>query len=191
VLYLVRHGESEWNVRQRLQGQTAHPRLTARGKEQAAAAAEAIAADLAGRPTGSLTVHSSDLRRAIQTAEIIGARLGVGVQPDIRLREQHVGDLQGMPSAVAASRLDDIDWSDPDVPFGGGESTRQVYDRMAQALAGRHQSSTESTVVVSHGDAIRLALGGLGGFGAADSPWPTIGNASVFAISPDGSARAL
>ena len=70
-LYLVRHGESEWNVRRLTQGQTAHPPLTGRGREQAAAAASLLAADLARRGARLEVVGTSDLVRAVQTATII------------------------------------------------------------------------------------------------------------------------
>src|SRR3954471_13891038 len=63
TLLLVRHGQSEWNAEGRLQGQTAHVPLTALGHEQAAAAAQR----LAGLRPGALV--SSDLRRAVETAE--------------------------------------------------------------------------------------------------------------------------
>ena len=75
---LVRHGQSEWNLRRLPQGQTAHPRLTARGRRQAARAATLISDDLAA---GGLTVErivSSDLVRAVQTARIQADHLGAG-----------------------------------------------------------------------------------------------------------------
>ena len=91
-VHLVRHGQSEWNVLRLTQGQTPHPALTELGRKQAAMAAETLALDLAGRPLRLLT---SDLVRAVETARIIGDRLGVEPVPDERLREQHLGSLQG------------------------------------------------------------------------------------------------
>ncbi|WP_257953364.1 phosphoglycerate mutase family protein [Nocardioides sp. B-3] len=68
-VYLVRHGQSEWNVLRLTRGQTMHPRLTPTGRAQAAAAADSLALGLASRPVRLLT---SDLTRAVETADIIG-----------------------------------------------------------------------------------------------------------------------
>ena len=63
-LLLVRHGESEWNVAGRVQGQAAGVRLTPRGREQA----DAVARELAG--CGAALLVSSDLERALETGSI-------------------------------------------------------------------------------------------------------------------------
>ncbi len=68
VVYLVRHGESEWNVQGLTQGQIAHPRLTASGREQA----EVVAAELLARTGPDATwgrVVVSDLARAHETGK--------------------------------------------------------------------------------------------------------------------------
>jgi probable phosphoglycerate mutase len=84
LVFAVRHGETEWNLTGRQQGHL-DSRLTERGVQQA----HALARGLAGR--GIEFVFSSDLGRASATADIIGARLGLPVQTDERLRERHVG----------------------------------------------------------------------------------------------------
>src|SRR5271167_1540411 len=72
LIYLVRHGETDWNAAERWQGHTDIP-LNATGRAQADAVAEALSgAGLAG-------VVASDLSRAQETANIIAARLGIGV----------------------------------------------------------------------------------------------------------------
>src|SRR5690606_8371940 len=71
-VYLVRHGQSQWNLRRLTQGQTPHPPLTELGRSQSAAAAELIAADLDDLGLTAQRLVSSDLTRAVETAETIG-----------------------------------------------------------------------------------------------------------------------
>mgnify|MGYP000918913880 FL=1 len=118
-LWLVRHGQTDWNVEGRYQGQ-ANPPLNATGLEQAACAAET----LAGRTYTA--IYTSDLQRARVTAEIIGRRLGMDVLVDPRLREVNQGAWEGMLSTEiqahyagewAARQRDRLHFRPP----GGGE----------------------------------------------------------------------
>lgn len=89
TLYLVRHGETPWNLEGRYQGHL-DPPLTERGRRQAEATAEKLA------PIGFDAIYSSDLARARQTAEALAAKTGLPIQLDARLREIHQGDWQGV-----------------------------------------------------------------------------------------------
>jgi broad specificity phosphatase PhoE len=89
---LVRHGETDWNVEGRWQGQ-ADPPLNARGREQARQAAEALSKYEFG------ALYSSDLRRAWETAQFIAGRLDLCAVPEARLREINLGKWQGSLSA--------------------------------------------------------------------------------------------
>jgi broad specificity phosphatase PhoE len=91
-LVLIRHGQTRWNREGRWQGQ-ADPPLNAFGRRQAHRAAQAL------RGSGLDHLYSSDLRRALETAHIIGANLGLVVIPEPRLREINLGSWQGMLSA--------------------------------------------------------------------------------------------
>ena len=91
-LVLIRHGQTQWNREGRWQGQ-ADPPLNALGRRQARRAALAL------RSARLDHLYSSDLRRAVETAHIIGAELGLAVIPDARLREIDLGRWQGMLSA--------------------------------------------------------------------------------------------
>ncbi|MGH8303133.1 MAG: histidine phosphatase family protein [Steroidobacteraceae bacterium] len=168
-----------------------HPVLTTLGRRQAARAAAVIQADLAHRfgvtrDDGAVTVVTSDLARAVQTAEIIAQRLRLPSPPrmDPRLREQALGRLEGKGYAATRKTSESIDWSDSDVQVGGGESARQVYARMAEALAGL--PGEHVSVVVSHGDAIRYALGWSGGYSPAQCPGVAIANGAVVALDGSG-----
>ena len=183
-VYLVRHGQSEWNVLRLTQGQTVHPALTALGREQAAAAAEAVAGDLARDVRRAARLLTSDLVRAVETARVVGDRLGLVPEPDPRLREQHLGELEGRGYDETWARAELHDWSDPELPVAGGESVAQVRRRMAAVLAER--DTVAPTVLVSHGDAIRAAVAHLLGHPAAGAPWVAVPNGAVARHDADG-----
>jgi broad specificity phosphatase PhoE len=89
TLLLVRHGETDWNAERRWQGHADVP-LNERGRDQA----ERLAEELENARVDA--VYSSDLSRARETAEIVGARLGVPVVLDPALREIDVGSREGL-----------------------------------------------------------------------------------------------
>lgn len=146
---VVRHGQTEWNVRARIQGQ-GDSELTDEGRAQA----RSIAERLAREPFDVLV--SSDLGRAAATAGHIASRSGKPVVLDARLRERHFGVGEGMtyeevdrawPGAFA--RIRNVD---PDFVIPGGESRRQFHERVRAAfdsLARAHAGRT--LVVVTHG----------------------------------------
>src|SRR5581483_11305534 len=96
TLLLVRHGETDWNAERRWQGHADVP-LNARGREQARALAE----ELAGESIDA--IYSSDLSRAQDTADIVGARLDVPVVVDPDLREIDVGPVEGLTAEESAA----------------------------------------------------------------------------------------
>lgn len=172
VLHLVRHGESEWNVARRVQGGTAHVPLTARGRGQATQAA-AVLGQLSIR-----SVRTSDQARAAQTAAIIGERCGVVPITEPRLREQGLGDLEGLGLDEALRQSQGIDWTDADSRPGGGESIRDVYLRIASLLA-QLQGSDGEHVLVSHGDTIRIICALLDGLPPDSVPYEVPANGSI------------
>ena len=171
TLLLVRHGQSEWNAAGLMQGQTAHPRLTGLGHRQAAGAARELAA---ARPGALL---SSDLRRAVQTAEHCAAATGLPVRTTAALREQGYGVLEGRPSREL---WDVVDWTDPHWSAEGGESLAQLHARVAGHLAGlRADPPAEVVALVTHGDTIRAVQAVVAGLGPAELPAVTPHNGSV------------
>ncbi|MGV0874580.1 glucosyl-3-phosphoglycerate phosphatase [Mycolicibacterium sp. XJ879] len=124
-LVMLRHGQTEYNAGSRMQGQL-DTDLSELGREQAVAAAEVLA------KRQPRVIVSSDLRRALDTAVVLGDRAGLPVLVDTRLRETHLGDWQGMthlevdavaPGARLAWR-EDARWA----PHGG-ESRVDVATR--------------------------------------------------------------
>ncbi|MFT4299812.1 MAG: histidine phosphatase family protein [Aeromicrobium sp.] len=180
-VYLVRHGQSEWNLLRLTQGQASHPRLTEVGRRQAVAAGELIASDLRGRGTGVSRIITSDLARAVESAEILSARFDAPVAQDPRLREQHLGELEGRSYEETWAVAEQIDWTDPAVPVAGGESLMEVYDRMAEVLG--ELDGSEVTILVSHGDSIRAAVAHLSGVKPHESDWVDVPNGAVARIT--------
>jgi len=182
-VYLVRHGQSEWNVLRLTQGQTPHPPLTSIGREQARDAASAIAADLAANGHRAARVLSSDLTRAIETAGVIAEQLDLEVVSDARLREQDLGELEGKSYDDAWAAAELHDWSDPDLPIAGGESLTQVRERMVAALSDLEPGAAH--VLVSHGDSIRAAIAHVRGEAANEASWVEVPNGSVARIDAE------
>src|SRR5919112_3137972 len=100
TLLLARHGETDWNRAGRWQGQTG-PGLNDLGRRQAAALAERLSSFSVD------ALASSDLARAMETASIVGGRLGLHAEPEPGLREVDVGSWAGMTR-------DEVARDDPD-----------------------------------------------------------------------------
>jgi 2,3-bisphosphoglycerate-dependent phosphoglycerate mutase len=119
ILFLFRHGETDWNREGRLQGHT-DTSLNATGLAQAHALAEKL------QPHRLDAVVSSDLSRALTTAQIVAETLGIPVFTEPGLREVDVGAAEGLLWAEAKTRfgegLTERWYSDGDVAFPGGET---------------------------------------------------------------------
>lgn len=179
TLHLVRHGQSTWNVEGRLQGQAAGVPLTRVGREQAAGAARA----LASTPVDALL--TSDLLRATQTAALIGAALGVEPAPAPALREQSLGDLEGRLSRDLVAEPTPAGLHVTEVRWGGGESIADVHARVGAFLAALLADPPgDHVVLVSHADAIRVALAWLRGLGPREVEWVEVGHGVVTTVEP-------
>lgn len=154
MLWLVRHGQTDWNVEGRWQGQ-ADPPLNAVGKEQATQLAHALAR------VGLTAIYASDLRRAHETALALGRITGLEVQLDYRLREMDQGTWEGRlgsevqaqyPEALKRRRESPLTAAAP-----GGETVQQVSTRVLGAvreILARHPA--EAVAIVSHGLALAV-----------------------------------
>ena len=162
-LLLIRHAESEWNASGRWQGH-ADPTLSERGLAQAEALAEMLEGVL-GEVRPALLL-CSDLRRACQTAEILGRRLGLSPRVDPRLRELDIGRWSGLTREELMVRepeqLARFETGDPDFRPGGGETRRDIRVRARRVLSDwieKHESGL--IVVVTHLGILRALLPGL------------------------------
>ncbi len=159
LLYLVRHGETDWNVANRFQGQADIP-LNGRGHSQGAA----LARYFAGQPIQR--VYSSDLQRAKDTASYISMAKGLTTEVLPELREISFGSWEGMTRSEigkqypAQVRLWREDPSKLAVP--GAETYPVAQERLCQTIKRLVAANCgNNIVVVSHGGAIRLLLTGL------------------------------
>ena len=153
-LLLIRHGETDWNVEGRYQGQSDVP-LNDRGHAQAAR----LAAQLKGTQIDA--IYSSDLKRAKGTAEILAEAIDSPLVLDRRLREIHQGLWEGMlfqdiqqkyAEAFERRKEDPLKVAPPE-----GETVGQLRSRVLAALSDILREHPEGRVaVVSHG--LSLAL---------------------------------
>ncbi len=165
TLILVRHGETDWNAAGRLQGHTNRP-LNEYGRTQSKRLAEQLAGD------GIAAIYASDLARALETAEIIGERLGLPVAVDPDLREKNWGTWEGLTSE---ERLQ--------VEFEG-ETTEEHRERVLGAvrrIAERHPG--RRIVVVTHGGSMRRIQAAVTGVAL-----PVFDNCGVWAVAYEDGA---
>jgi probable phosphoglycerate mutase len=162
-LLLLRHGQTAWNLERRIQGQT-DSSLDETGHAQSRAVAKEIAAL---RPA---LVWSSDLARARDTAAYVGEACGLAVVTDARLREYHLGSMQGRTYAEISETHPEVSTSfrRGDFEAADGESTAAVCARVAAALRDLLAATPPGrlAVAVAHGAAIRVGLAEAVGWGA-------------------------
>lgn len=147
-LFLIRHGETDWNTENRFQGQTETP-LNELGRSQA----ERIANRLNGE--GIEVIYSSDQARALETARIVGKKIGVEVIPSEQLREASYGEWEGLTwEEVKEGFPEELErrTADPDdYPPPGGETLRQMQSRvMAELNAIVSKQAGKRILVVCH-----------------------------------------
>lgn len=157
IFYLIRHGETEWNVTGRWQGHMDIP-LNDVGLAQA----QRVAERLQQENTHFDVLYSSDLQRAWMTAQSIGKALSIEPQPLQSLREIDLGTWGGKTRAEIqesdSETLARIDAGE-DVPRGGAERIADLRTRVVTAveqLATQHPNETVG--IVAHGGTIRSLL---------------------------------
>ncbi|MBT2475466.1 histidine phosphatase family protein [Microbacterium sp. ISL-103] len=160
-VFLVRHGQTRWNLEHRMQGQLDSP-LTQDGIRQA----ERVAERLTGR--GITTVCSSPLGRALRTSVIVADRIGADLVEVPELADVHHGDMAGLtwdevddryPSARDSRADNRYGWA-----FPGGESYAQARSRARRALSACGWAAEGTPLLVSHemlGRMLRAELRGL------------------------------
>ena len=160
-LIIWRHGNTDWNGDNRVQGQTDTP-LNDLGRRQAAAAAPRLAAL---RPDA---IVASDLSRAADTAAALAALTDLPVRVDARLREREFGRWQGLTMSEIAERFPEehARWrAGEQSPGCGIESLDDLGKRVAEALGEAADALPGgTTVLATHGGAARQGCGALLGW---------------------------
>jgi broad specificity phosphatase PhoE len=178
TLYAVRHGETDYNREDRVQG-SHDSKLTDFGRAQAQALAERF------RGMDIDALFTSPLKRAYETAETIAAALnGIEVQVHKDLHELRCGVFEGVLfEEIKRTRWEEfLTWlREPDVQAPGGESMNQLYSRVSSALkeilAGVEDGS--KIIIVSHAGVVRMTLAALVGVPVGISTSFSLTNASV------------
>jgi probable phosphoglycerate mutase len=174
-LIVWRHGRTEWNLQDRMQGQ-ADIALDAIGVAQAKAAAARLASLAPTR------LFSSDLQRAAATAGELAALTGLEIQYDKALREIDVDDWAGMTMAELAALHPEaaarIRAGESQRRGTNGETVEEVAERFAPALARvvEQGESSDTIVVVAHGLAARVGICRF--LGIPQEHWPAFGGLS-------------
>ena len=152
----IRHGETTWNAERRMQGHIDIP-LNTTGMGQAKRLANA----LTQTKYSFDAIYSSDLERALHTANAVANALSLAVQTTPQLRERNVGQLQGLLLSEAPVLLPEI-WQshiarELDHDLGGGESIRAFHQRMQGVLElFLRQHRGQSILAVSHGGSLDM-----------------------------------
>jgi len=148
LICFIRHGETDWNVGKRIQGQTDIP-LNETGQRQALAMAYSAAHH------NFHAIYSSDLQRAHNTASALAERRHIDVRPLPLLRERHYGIFQTITASEGAERYPEAHRlykaRDPDYDFETGESMVAFAQRVHAAVREmtRHHAG-ETIAAVSH-----------------------------------------
>ena len=154
-VFLLRHGETDWNATGRLQGSTDVP-MNARGIEQVEAAARALGPRL---PKGTVIV-ASPLARARVTAEILAADIGATIVYDDRMKERSYGAWEGMTAAEREehSAAEVARWHAGVEPRIEGYEDHLSVTNRAVACIEDHAGDGATVVFVGHGSTSRLAV---------------------------------
>lgn len=183
-IIFLRHGRSRADDENVHEGRYDSP-LTETGRAQAHARAEQLRAD----GLRADRIITSPLRRARETAEIIGAALGAPVETDPDWLEVDNGPLAGLPFEVAAERYPPPAFRNPYEPMcaGEGESDWDLHIRAARAVQNVIRRGPGQYLVVAHGGVLNAALRGIVGAG----PAVNLRQGIWFAFGDTGYARAV
>ncbi len=156
IIYITRHGETEWNVQGRIQGHTDVP-LSQRGVEQA---------QMLSRRLANIRIdaaYASDLSRAAETARVALGERDVPITFTDELREYSKGVFEGLteaeyrdkyPDLYGPSMENDLDFAPP-----GGETIRETSARLARIVQMvREAHMDQSALIVGHGGSLRAGV---------------------------------
>ena len=182
-MVFVRHGETDWNAAQRVQGHHDAARLTTRGRDQAQSVARSL------RELAFDRLFTSDLDRATETATIIGASVGLTPEIDPLLRERNFGTFEGGPVenliGDVTGIVDDV-LVDPDARPPRGESFRDVVVRAGLFIEReRRAPSTNRLLVVTHGGTLRALRAYATSATLEGLSWYPVDNCSVWTFDTD------
>ncbi len=190
VFYIFRHGETEWNRERRCQGHTNIP-LNETGFQQAAILAQRL------HKFPIEVIFSSDLDRALHTGKIVAEKKGIPLLLDVRLRETHYGEIEGMIYEDAVLKYGEEIWEklkcfraeNDHACFPGGETRDQTRKRFFASLFELMEKHPYQHIGVStHGGALRAIIHS---FLPEDHPMIAIPNCVVYKLSYDVHSKSF
>ncbi len=179
-IYLVRHGESEWNILNKIQGQN-NTNLTDKGREQAQKIGHRLIEEKID------TIFSSDLNRALDTAKIIGQILGLKVKSFEELREKKFGVWEGLTKQEIIDKFNNehIIWmTEPHkLNLPNAENIVDLQERLLNVVNILiKDNENKNILIVSHGASIKALILGLLGIDISLYNKLTISNTSLSII---------
>ncbi|MEH7123269.1 histidine phosphatase family protein [Bacillus sp. JJ1773] len=152
-LFVIRHGETEWNTQKRMQGRLDSD-LTEKGKKDARSLGERL------KDTDFVRIISSPSNRTLETAKLVVGERAVAIETDERLMEIHLGDWQGKVEEDIEKEYPDhfhAYWNLPALYESvGGESFSDVKERILEFLLELENATPSGNVlVVTHGVVIK------------------------------------
>lgn len=147
MLYIIRHGQTDWNLDGKIQGQNDIP-LNDTGRIQASNVADKLAR------FNLEYIVSSDLMRAAETAQIIGNKLNITVEYDPRLREYDFGRLNGITRRGLDPKIEIAFFKNPE-QFGA-EAFEDTFARVGEFV--KSVDYNKNILAVTHGGLINFAL---------------------------------
>lgn len=193
-IYLIRHGQTDWNVEGKVQGSTDIP-LNETGRRQAAC----LAKGMAGRPV--VQIFSSRLKRAFETARTVGESQNVRVETVEGLEEISFGEWEGLTWKDIKKRYPreyKLWWENPTGIAPTGGETREALERRAGQAARRMLARAKGDfAVVVHGGIMAYLAGYLlranqdtqDGTGKKESRSIIVENASITTLDYDAVSR--
>lgn len=158
-IYMLRHGQTDWNIQRKVQGSSDIP-LNEQGRKMA----EETAQGLQQIPFDH--IFASPLSRARETAEYIGKQIGKPLILDDRLKEIHFGEYEGITEKKLQEMgiaFHDMFFMHPDEfkPGSGGETIQDTVNRAGEFLREKIEpleGSAENVLFVSHGELLHAML---------------------------------
>ena len=148
MIYIIRHGQTDWNIEHRTQGQTDIV-LNTEGIKQA----ELITQKIANLKIDSII--SSDLKRAYMTAQIINEKFNKTIEADKRLREFNFGTLEGITRDQITKEI----WRkfDENPKQFNAEAKKEIFNRIKSFIDDiKSENLNKNVLVVTHGGPIRM-----------------------------------
>lgn len=185
-LYIIRHGETEFNKKGMMQGRGIDAPLNSTGKKQAERVAEVLRNEIVDQ----LVVSS--MIRSIQTAQPLAKHLSMPIQSYDDLDEMNFGDLEGKRSKDIADELNHIhnEWASGNINFKipGGESPAEVFERANGKIESLLGTGGETVVLILHGRLMRILLAKWLGYGIENMHKIAHNNGSINHIEKNGSS---